>query len=268
MKPLHQILAVIGKIEGHECPALDDAFLKQFGIKRLTGLRDTCETALDRAQFDAGHIVCNDSAMRDFVCEKDGLQFGVFIYAGVWALGDDVLYQGHLLYSHPGAINDAGAFDWEVTYKGIESTEVQDTDAPINKKLEQLQIIGNLVTELRSLDQPNKVLTGVRVARGEHGWRVTLFHDRTNDNKNHPFSEHDNIVLRFSCIKQDKPGNDCTYCYPSLMGDTTYHSMETNSMREALKNEPEAEILYRYYDTIVAYNCEYIVWFDDSFMYE
>ena len=30
MKPLHQILAVIGKIEGHECPALDDAFLKQF----------------------------------------------------------------------------------------------------------------------------------------------------------------------------------------------------------------------------------------------
>ena len=104
MNPTNLIKDLHTKIDGYECTFdhKDDEFLASLGLKKLTGLRDTCEkhtpeTELDRLKYEAGHIGCNESAMQDFVCEKDGLQLGVFIYGGQWFMGIDTCYNNKLI---------------------------------------------------------------------------------------------------------------------------------------------------------------------------
>lgn len=76
-----------------------DLFLKQFGIRRLTELRDSYksdhknETDLDMAIERAGRTGCvNDTGLQDFVIEKNGMQLYVFIQYGIWSVGNFVLF--------------------------------------------------------------------------------------------------------------------------------------------------------------------------------
>ena len=80
---------------GHQA----DLFLKQFGIRRLTELRDSYksdhknETDLDMAIERAGRTGCvNDTGLQDFVIEKNGMQLFVFIQYGIWSVGNFVLF--------------------------------------------------------------------------------------------------------------------------------------------------------------------------------
>ena len=86
-------------LNGHECTfneKKDDDFLAQFGIRRITGLRDSRDTshkdatAIDRLLESKGLTgMVNDSALQDFVVEKDGVQTLVFVHWGIWAVGND-----------------------------------------------------------------------------------------------------------------------------------------------------------------------------------
>lgn len=106
MKPFgNTIRQIVAAVNGRECTfdEKDDRYLAQFGIRRITKTRNTADfipdtekTDLDRAKEKAGFTGCNDSYLQDFVCEKDGVQFNVFIFYGVWQVGFRVLHEGCL----------------------------------------------------------------------------------------------------------------------------------------------------------------------------
>lgn len=88
-------LAVMSLLSGYSFTgdqARDDRFLAQFGIKRLTAVRDAfgshTETAFDRAVFEemVGLGRGNDTE-DEFIIEKDGVQMLVARHAGVWLVG-------------------------------------------------------------------------------------------------------------------------------------------------------------------------------------
>ena len=104
MKPTDILTDLKDKINGYECTFTpkDDEFLDSLGLKKLTGLRNSAdnyapETELDRLQQLAGHTGCNESAMQDFVCEKDGLQVKIFVICGCWCVGQDACHNGQLI---------------------------------------------------------------------------------------------------------------------------------------------------------------------------
>lgn len=87
-------LAVMSLLGGYSFTgdqARDDRFLGQFGIKRLTAIRDGVdgytETAFDRATTEAGLSRGNDTE-DEFIIEKDGVQMLVALHAGVWMVGN------------------------------------------------------------------------------------------------------------------------------------------------------------------------------------
>ena len=262
MKTFSEILTLINThIGGHENPSLDDDYLKQFGISRLTSLRNTADesrplqTELDKAQVAAGHVGCNDSSLQDFVCIKDGLQFLVFISGGIWSLGNDVYYEGKLLSSYLGDLNEAGEFAWEER-----DDEETISLTGLSRTLNQLDVIKNLVFELKRTVFRKGKFVGMHVRKKRHGWSLTFFHDETEDGLRHPVSKHDHMLPAYSCIEQMAPGGECWYSYPSAMGGPDGYPLHTNSMKKALSGHPDAEILYRYYDTIVEVDYEYFVW--------
>ena len=76
----------------------DKAFLSQFGIKTLTALRDSCDdspevrdTLFDVLQRSVGHNGCNNGSDVDFLCEKDGVVFMIYIHCGYMFIADDIL---------------------------------------------------------------------------------------------------------------------------------------------------------------------------------
>ena len=81
-----------------------DLFLKQFGIRRLTELRDSYKveeeedpqklTALDEAMGRSNFAGVNNTAVQDFVIEKNGIQMYIFIEYGIWYVGNFVLFPG------------------------------------------------------------------------------------------------------------------------------------------------------------------------------
>ena len=81
-----------------------DLFLKQFGIRRLTELRDSYKveeeedpqklTALDEAMGRSNFAGVNSTAVQDFVVEKNGIQMYIFIEYGIWYVGNFVLFPG------------------------------------------------------------------------------------------------------------------------------------------------------------------------------
>lgn len=81
-----------------------DLFLKQFGIRRLTELRDSYKveeeedpqklTALDEAMGRSNFAGVNNAAVQDFVIEKNGIQMYIFIEYGIWYVGNFVLFPG------------------------------------------------------------------------------------------------------------------------------------------------------------------------------
>ena len=99
------IRQIVAALNGRECTfnEKDDLYLSQFGIRRITPVRNTADiipddekSDLDRAKEKAGFTGCNDSYLQDFVCEKNGVQFNVFIFYGVWQVGFRVLHEGRL----------------------------------------------------------------------------------------------------------------------------------------------------------------------------
>ena len=75
-------------------PAISDEYLKQFGVKRLTGIRNAIdeetpiETPIDYALLKEGLLGAhNNHTMQYFVCEKDGIEFLLFIEWGIWSFG-------------------------------------------------------------------------------------------------------------------------------------------------------------------------------------
>ena len=101
--PIQTAFAVYAALDGREDDfgPKGDAFLRQFGIRRLTGLRDSWkddhaeETDLDRAIRRQGLTGCvNDTDILDFVIEKNGVQMYVYIQWGIWNVGRQILLPG------------------------------------------------------------------------------------------------------------------------------------------------------------------------------
>lgn len=117
MKDLFEITSFIRNVvDGRECDFNDteNRYLRQFGIKVLTGMREADdarlnpETELDRMKRAAGHVGYNDSSVVDFVCEKNDLMFSIVVAYGQWFLGNDILWKGRLLSAdnHENALGD------------------------------------------------------------------------------------------------------------------------------------------------------------------
>ena len=74
-------------IDGHYCGLHEKEFLKQFGIRPVSGLHDSNdeshwqETPWDRAIFREGLSDCNNESENCYVAEKDGLQFCIFMHS-------------------------------------------------------------------------------------------------------------------------------------------------------------------------------------------
>lgn len=101
--PIQKVLSLYVALDGRECTfdTRDDAFLAQFGIRRLTGLRDsykqdhTDQTRYDKAMDEAGLTgAINSCSVQDFIIEKDGIQMSVFVEWGIWAVGRNILLPG------------------------------------------------------------------------------------------------------------------------------------------------------------------------------
>lgn len=103
-KFLYSIRSIIDGYESID-DEKDEKFLKEHGIKRLTNLRDSIDTEhepmtdIDKMMKKNGLLGnINNSAMQDFVCEKDGIQFLVFTWLGIWMTGNHIHSDGILVY--------------------------------------------------------------------------------------------------------------------------------------------------------------------------
>lgn len=98
---IQKALSITEALDGHKCDfgPKDIAFLKQFGIRHVTGIRNSSEgnlnknsPAIDRELAQIGFFgAVNSCSLQDFVIEKDGLQMLVSIEWGAWSVGRHVL---------------------------------------------------------------------------------------------------------------------------------------------------------------------------------